>query len=364
MSSSSPSSCGGGAPNMPGIFIPMNPAGPSAPAPHIGHSPSSPSSSNISPSTCTSMSPSPSAPSPNMNGGIGMSPKGLNPRCCCCLRPAYQMTPAGSRSNRQVGQVVCPGRANQGPRHAAWKTCAQGSAMMPSAGGDAGSLVSESVAGVGSAGGVESLSSLLAGAAAAGAGAGVGAANSAPSPSNKRSQQMAQPLSPPTAPTSSGPGALPAWSALTRSRRRTSPSGTRSSPARMRAAFSGESFGGGGGWPKTKSPFAASPRVRKVKSWAMGVGAVGPPWPWRRNAPFGSGLGLRLGARGGGSLVCAGGGGTRWDGWRRSRSRSWSLSSFLRRRRPLEGCMGSSGGIASSSSTSVQALSPSSSATS
>ncbi|KAJ6467638.1 hypothetical protein C8R47DRAFT_1152284 [Mycena vitilis] len=338
----------------------MNPAVPTAPAPQIGHSPSSPSSSNISPSTCASMSHSPSAPSPNMNGGIAMSPNGLNPRCCCCLRPAYQMTPAGSRSKRQVGQVVWPGRVNQGPRHAAWKTCAQGSAMMPSAGGSAESLVSESAAGVGGVASALSLSSLLAGAAAAGTGAGAGATNSAPSPSNKRSQQIAQPLSPPTAPTSSGPGALPAWSALTRSRRRTSPSGTRSSPARMRAAFAGESFGGGAGWPKTKSPFAAapaSPRVRKVKSWAIGVGA------W--NAPLGSGLRLKSGAGGGGSLLVAGGCGTRWDGsWRRSRSRSWSGSSFLRRRRPLEGCMGSSGGIASSSSTSVQALSPSSSATS
>ncbi|KAJ7678219.1 hypothetical protein DFH06DRAFT_1168192 [Mycena polygramma] len=189
---------------------------------------------------------------------------------------------------------------------------------MPSAGGGADSLVSELLEGAeGSAGGVESalsLSSLLAGAAAAGTCAGVGAANSAPSPSNKRSQQIAQPLSPPTAPTSSGPGALPAWSALTRSRRRTRPSGTRSSPARMRAAFAGESFGGGAGWPKTKSPFAAapaSPRVRKVKSWAMGVGAVGPPWPWKRNAPFGSGLGLGFGAKGGASLLFAGGCGTR-----------------------------------------------------
>ncbi|KAJ6551456.1 hypothetical protein B0H19DRAFT_1157754 [Mycena capillaripes] len=367
-SSPSPGTGGGGWKCIPGTSIPKN-SGPvhiSKPPSSSINSPSTPSSIKGPPSPKAAPIPNaPSAPAPGPapatgpanigNGGrSNASPPGPSPALARdCLRPPYQMMPAGSRSKRQVGQVVCPGRANQGPRHAVWKTCAQGRAMMPSGGGGGASLFSVEAAGVESAlvfvsvlvGGVESLVE-----------AGSLEANSAPSPSRRRSQQIAHPLSPPTAPTSSGAGPLPALSALTRSRRRTRPSGTRSRPARMRAAFSGESLGGGGGWPKIKSPpVAASPRVRNVKSWAIGGGRF-PPRLGPVVLGFGVGLGLGFGASGGMSFS---GGGARWDGWRRSRSRSWS--SCLRRRRLLEG-MGSSAGIASSSSsTSVHELSPSSS---
>ncbi|KAJ7489424.1 hypothetical protein FB451DRAFT_1224876 [Mycena latifolia] len=258
------------------------------------------------------------------------------------------MRPAGSRSKRHVGHVVWPGRANHGPRHAAWKTCAQGSAMMASGAGAGGSLLSGAASGPG----VESFEG-----AESDSGAGTCcavAANSAPSPSRRRSQQMAQPLSPPTAPTSSLGSVVE--DAETRSRRRMRPSGTVASPAMMRAAFAGESFGGGGMAPKTKSGLMLSgrPRVSMVKSWARGAWAL-------------SGFGWTCGGCGGGG---GGGGGilvlvvgwalTRWDGWRRSRSWSWS-SSLRGRRLPA---VGSRGGMSlSSSSTSVQALSPSSSAT-
>ncbi|KAJ7750479.1 hypothetical protein DFH07DRAFT_827962 [Mycena maculata] len=69
-------------------------------------------------------------------------------------------------------------------------------------------------------------------------------ANAAPSPSNRRSQQIAHPTSPPTAPSPSPALSLPPsfCNAETRSSLRTSPSGTRASPAIMRAAFAGESF--------------------------------------------------------------------------------------------------------------------------
>ncbi|KAJ6579025.1 hypothetical protein B0H10DRAFT_2198817 [Mycena sp. CBHHK59/15] len=119
---------------------------------------------------------------------------GWNPNPCACAPrppPPYQMTPLGSTSKRHVGHVVCPGLANQGPRHAAWKTCAQGRVMIAEG------------AGVSDEGKLDSESAEAAGVVVAVAAESKGTTNSALSPSSRRSQQITHPLSPPTAPTSS-----------------------------------------------------------------------------------------------------------------------------------------------------------------
>ncbi|KAJ6466942.1 hypothetical protein C8R45DRAFT_1020552 [Mycena sanguinolenta] len=247
---SSPSSPSSG-PNAPSPPPPKNPCGgpkgiaPMPMPPPSGPRGTKPGAPNAPPSTPTG-----TARPPKCTWGPGCAPpcsNGWRAR----LRPAYQMTPSGSTSKRHVGHVVCPARANQGSRHAEWKTWAQGRAVIPAASVPTWSALSD-----------------VEGAAAE--------ANSAPSPSRRRSQQMAHPLSPPTAPSSSFE-ALPSTDVveeddakrLTRSRRRTSPSGTRSSPATMRAALSGESFGGGGGWPNIKGNGAPGPKSALLAASAL-----------------------------------------------------------------------------------------------